>query len=123
MVAILLIFTLAIFSIPGHAYDDDWWEFGNFYQIYPRSFQDSDDDGIGDLKGITAKLDHLKNINVTGVWLSPIFTSPMKDFGYDISDFQAIDKIFGTMDDFETLSARANELNIKLILDFVPNHS
>ena len=102
---------------------DDWWEYGHFYQIYPRSFKDGDGDGVGDLKGIIENLAYLKTINVTGVWLSPIFKSPMKDFGYDIADFRDIDPIFGTLEDFERLTARAKELNIKIILDFVPNHS
>lgn len=124
MVKILLIFALVICSITVNAYEDyDWWECGNFYQIYPRSYKDSDGTGIGDLKGITSKLEHLKDINVTAAWLSPIFKSPMKDFGYDISDFRAIDERFGTMEDFERLTARAKELNIKIVLDFVPNHS
>ena len=101
---------------------DDWWENGHFYQVYPRSFQDSEGDGIGDLRGITSRLSYLKNINVTGVWLSPIFQSPMKDFGYDISDFRKIQREYGTMEDFDELAACCKELDVKLILDFVPNH-
>lgn len=101
---------------------DDWWEYGHFYQVYPRSFQDSDADGIGDLRGITSRLTYFKDIGVTGIWLSPIFQSPMKDFGYDISDFRKIQPEYGTMEDFEKLTARCKELDIKLILDFVPNH-
>ncbi|PNF21613.1 Maltase 2 [Cryptotermes secundus] len=101
----------------------DWWQTAVFYQIYPRSFRDSDGDGIGDLKGITEKLEHLKDIGVGGVWLSPIFKSPMADFGYDISDFQNIDAMFGTMEDFDNLLEKAKEFDIKVILDFVPNHS
>lgn len=102
---------------------DEWWEYGHFYQIYPRSFQDSDGDGIGDLTGITQRLPHLKDLGVTGVWLSPIFESPMFDFGYDISDFRKIQPEYGTMEDFERLIQQCKELDIKLILDFVPNHS
>ncbi|XP_037949098.1 maltase A3-like [Teleopsis dalmanni] len=101
----------------------DWWQTGQFYQIYPRSFMDSDGDGIGDLKGVTSKLEYLKDIGVTAAWLSPIFTSPMVDFGYDISDFYDIQPEYGTMDDFRELIARAKELDLKIILDFVPNHS
>lgn len=101
----------------------DWWEHGHFYQVYPRSFQDSDGDGIGDISGITQRLPYLKEIGVTGIWLSPIFLSPMLDFGYDISDFRAIDPQFGSMADFKRLVARSKELDIKIILDFVPNHT
>ncbi|XP_036334556.1 maltase A1-like [Rhagoletis pomonella] len=101
----------------------DWWQTAQFYQIYPRSFMDSNGDGIGDLKGITSRLDHLKDIGVTAAWLSPIFKSPMVDFGYDISDFYDIQDEYGTMDDFRELVAEANKKGIKIILDFVPNHS
>lgn len=101
----------------------DWWETGTFYQIYPRSFRDSDGDGVGDIKGIIEKLDHLKDLGITATWLSPIMKSPMVDFGYDISDFKDIDPIFGTMKDFEDLLKKAKQLGIKLIMDFVPNHS
>ncbi|XP_065369743.1 maltase A1-like [Calliphora vicina] len=101
----------------------DWWQTAEFYQIYPRSFMDSDGDGIGDLKGITSKLQYLKDIGVTAVWLSPIFTSPMVDFGYDISDFYGIQPEYGTIEDFRDMIEKANELDLKIILDFVPNHS
>lgn len=94
-----------------------------FYQIYPRSFKDSDGDGIGDLNGITSKLEYLKEIGVTATWLSPIFASPMVDFGYDISNFVEIHPEFGTMTDFDNMIKKANELGIKIVLDFVPNHS
>ncbi|XP_037034887.1 maltase A1-like [Bradysia coprophila] len=102
--------------------EDEWWENGHFYHIYVRSFQDSDNDGIGDLNGITSRLAYLKFIGVTGVWLSPIFKSPMVDFGYDISDFKVIQPEYGTMEDFGGLIDRCKELDIKLLLDFVPNH-
>ncbi|KAH8277620.1 hypothetical protein KR018_002246 [Drosophila ironensis] len=101
----------------------DWWQTAQFYQIYPRSFKDSDGDGIGDLNGITSKLEYLRDLGITAAWLSPIFTSPMVDFGYDISDFFDIQPEYGTLDDFRALIARANELGIKIVLDFVPNHS
>ncbi|KAL9920716.1 maltase A3-like [Glossina fuscipes fuscipes] len=100
-----------------------WWEIAAFYQIYPRSFKDSNGDGVGDLKGITEQLPYLKEIGINATWLSPIFPSPMADFGYDISNFTDIDPLFGTMQDFEDMVAKANELNVKIILDFVPNHS
>ncbi|XP_023166352.2 maltase A1 [Drosophila hydei] len=100
-----------------------WWENGNYYQIYPRSFRDSDGDGIGDLNGVTEKLQYLKDIGITAAWLSPIFKSPMVDFGYDIADFYQIHPEYGTMEDFERMIARAKEVGLKIILDFVPNHS
>ncbi|TDG41736.1 hypothetical protein AWZ03_011842 [Drosophila navojoa] len=103
--------------------DIDWWENAALYQIYPRSFQDSDGDGVGDLKGITQRLSYLKEIGITATWLSPIFKSPMSDFGYDISDFKEVDEIFGTMADFDAMMVEAKALGLKIILDFVPNHS
>ncbi|XP_055844470.1 maltase A2-like [Episyrphus balteatus] len=101
----------------------DWWEDASFYHLYPRSFKDSDGDGFGDLKGITEKLEYLKEIGITATWLSPIFKSPMLDMGYDISDFYDIDPLFGTMQDFDEMIKKAKKLGIKIILDFVPNHS
>lgn len=101
----------------------DWWETTAFYQIYPRSFKDSDGNGIGDLNGITQQLSYLKGIGINATWLSPIFQSPMADFGYDISDFYSIHSEYGNMTDFENLIKEAKELEIKIILDFVPNHT
>ncbi|CAG9566552.1 unnamed protein product [Danaus chrysippus] len=101
----------------------EWWETTVFYQIYPRSFMDSDGDGIGDLKGITSKLEYLKELGIGATWLSPMFQSPMYDFGYDISDFYKVHDEYGTMEDFDNLIKKANELDIKIVLDFVPNHS
>nr|AJR29308.1 alpha amylase [Antheraea pernyi] len=101
----------------------DWWETTIFYQIYPRSFKDSNGDGIGDLNGITENLQYLKDLGIGATWLSPIFKSPMYDFGYDIADFYAIQEEYGTMEDFDRLIAKANELDIKIVLDFVPNHT
>ncbi|XP_037934167.1 maltase A3-like [Teleopsis dalmanni] len=101
----------------------DWWQLAQFYQIYPRSFMDSDGDGIGDLKGITSKLSYLKEIGVAATWLSPIYKSPMVDFGYDIADFFDIQPEYGTLEDFDNLIKEANTLGLKIILDFVPNHS
>ncbi|MBV9560988.1 MAG: DUF3459 domain-containing protein [Bradyrhizobium sp.] len=100
-----------------------WWRRGIFYQIYPRSFQDSDANGIGDLPGIIGRLRYLKDLGVDALWLSPIFPSPMADFGYDISDYTAIDPVFGTMADFDRLVAQAHASGLKLILDLVPNHT
>src|SRR5689334_15969033 len=83
--------------------DLDWWRGAVIYQIYPRSFQDSNGDGIGDLPGITSRLAHVADLGADAVWLSPFFTSPMKDFGYDVSDYRGVDPIFGTIEDFDAL--------------------
>jgi alpha-glucosidase len=100
-----------------------WWRRGVIYQVYPRSFADADGDGVGDLRGIAGRLDHLAWLGVDGVWLSPIYRSPMKDFGYDISDHTAIDPRFGTLEDFEALVAGVHQRGLKVLLDFVPNHT
>lgn len=100
-----------------------WWQAGVIYQIYPRSFQDSDGDGIGDLRGILHRLDHLAGLGVDALWLSPIFPSPMADFGYDVADYTGIDPRFGTMADFDALLEGCHRRGLKLLLDFVPNHS
>ena len=100
-----------------------WWQTGIIYQIYPRSFQDSDQDGVGDLRGIIDRLDYLKDLGVDCVWLSPIFSSPMADFGYDISDYCAIHPLFGTMQDFDELIGEVHKRGMKLLLDLVPNHT
>ncbi|MBS7700072.1 MULTISPECIES: alpha-amylase family glycosyl hydrolase [unclassified Chelatococcus] len=101
----------------------EWWQRAVIYQIYPRSFQDSDGDGIGDLRGITSRLPYLVELGIDAIWLSPIFSSPMNDFGYDISDYTAIDPIFGSLSDLDQLLAAAHDLGLKVILDLVPNHT
>ena len=100
-----------------------WWQDGIIYQIYPRSFQDSNGDGIGDLRGVMRRLDYLKGLGIKAIWISPIYPSPMADFGYDISDYKGIWPTFGTMADFDELLQRIHEAGMKLILDLVPNHS
>ncbi len=100
-----------------------WWRDGIIYQIYPRSFQDSNNDGFGDLPGITSRLDYLADLGVDAIWLSPIYPSPDKDFGYDVSDYVGIDPQFGTMEDFENLVSQAHQRGIHVILDLVLNHT
>lgn len=102
---------------------DRWWHGAVIYQIYPRSFLDSNGDGIGDLPGITARLEHVASLGVDAIWLSPFFTSPMRDFGYDVADYCDVDPIFGTLADFDALVARAHDLGIKVIIDQVYSHS
>jgi alpha-glucosidase len=103
--------------------DTPWWQTAVIYQIYPRSFQDSNGDGIGDLRGIIGRLGHLAELGVDAIWLSPIFPSPMADFGYDITNYTDIDPIFGSLDDFDELLAAAHDRGLKLLLDLVPNHT
>uniref|UniRef100_A0A182MQP9 alpha-glucosidase n=1 Tax=Anopheles culicifacies TaxID=139723 RepID=A0A182MQP9_9DIPT len=101
----------------------DWWKTAVLYQIYPRSFYDTDGNGVGDIRGVTAKLQYLKDTGIDATWLSPIFKSPQRDFGYDVSDFLEVDPLFGTNEDLEELFAEAQKLGLKIVLDFVPNHS
>jgi len=103
--------------------DLSWWKRAVIYQVYPRSFQDSNGDGIGDLEGIRARLDYFVDLGVDAIWISPIYPSPMADFGYDVADYCGIDPIFGTMEDFDHLLEKAHQRGLRLILDFVPNHT
>jgi alpha-glucosidase len=100
-----------------------WWQTAVMYQVYPRSFQDSDGDGVGDLRGIRRRLPHFAELGVDAVWISPIFPSPMADFGYDISDYTGIDPLFGTLEEFDALLRAAHEQGLKVLLDLVPNHT
>ncbi|WP_286929435.1 MULTISPECIES: glycoside hydrolase family 13 protein [Aeromicrobium] len=106
-----------------HTTTPAWWRDAVIYQVYPRSWADSDGDGIGDLPGITAHLDHLVALGVDAVWLSPFYTSPQNDAGYDVADYRDVDPLFGTLADFDALAARAHELGLRVIVDLVPNHS
>jgi alpha-glucosidase len=103
--------------------DEFWWRQGIFYQVYPRSFQDSNGDGVGDIAGIIGRLPYLLELGIDAIWLSPIFPSPMADFGYDIADYTGIDPLFGTMADFDALISAAHGAGLKIILDLVPNHT
>ncbi|NQY61252.1 alpha-glucosidase family protein [Cognatishimia sp.] len=101
----------------------DWWRGGVIYQIYPRSFQDSNGDGIGDLKGITSRLDYIESLGVDAIWISPFFKSPMKDFGYDVSDYRDVDPMFGTLADFDELLDKAHARGIRIMIDLVLSHT
>jgi len=125
-VGIFLMGLIAAAQTATHAVDEQghqWWQHAVFYEIYPRSFADSNNDGIGDLKGITSKLDYLKDLGVDAIWISPCFPSPQVDFGYDVSDYENIDPMYGTLADFDTLASEAKKRGIHIILDFVVNHT
>jgi alpha-glucosidase len=128
----MLLLTLAALGLPSAAQNHpntvdseghQWWQHAVFYEIYPRSFADSNNDGIGDLKGITSKLDYLQSLGIDAIWISPCFPSPQQDFGYDVSDYENIDPMYGTLADFDTLAAEAKKRGIHIILDFVVNHT
>ena len=110
-------------SLQGAKAADEWWRGAVIYQIYPRSFRDTNADGVGDLKGILEGLDYIASLGVDGIWISPFFTSPMKDFGYDIADYCGIDPTFGDFDDFDRLIERAHELRLKVLIDQVYSHT
>jgi alpha-glucosidase len=100
-----------------------WWRRGAIYEIYPRSFQDSDGDGVGDLTGITARLPYVRALGVDAIWLTPVYASPQRDFGYDVTDHTAIDPLYGTLADFDALVARAHGLGLRVVMDYIPNHT
>jgi alpha-glucosidase len=110
-------------ALPARSNDGPWWKHAAIYEIYPRSFQDSTGDGIGDLKGITQRLSYLQSLGINAVWLSPIYPSPQIDFGYDISDYENIDPQYGTLADFDNMVAQAKERHIRIIMDMVMNHT
>jgi alpha-glucosidase len=122
VVSILLAFS---FLAPVHAQDNShpWWQRAVFYEIYPRSFADSNNDGLGDLLGITAKLDYLRTLGVDAIWISPCYPSPQFDFGYDVADYENIDPMYGTLADFDVLAREAHKRGIRIIMDFVVNHT
>ena len=99
------------------SFDQPWWKGAVIYQIYPRSYQDTTGNGVGDLSGITSRLEHVASLGVDGIWISPFFTSPMKDFGYDVADYCNIDPVFGSLADFDRLLDKAHRLGLKVIID------
>jgi alpha-glucosidase len=101
----------------------EWWRSGVIYQIYPRSFADQSGDGMGDLPGITSRLPKLKELGIDAIWLSPFYTSPQKDAGYDVADYRGVDPLFGTLQDFDLMVSKAHELGLRVMIDLVPNHS
>src|SRR5712692_988374 len=108
---------------PVDAEGHPWWQHAVFYEIYPRSFADSNDDGVGDLKGITSNLNYLKSLGVDAIWITPCYPSPQVDFGYDVSDYENIDPMYGTLKDFDKLQGEATKRGIRIIMDFVINHT
>jgi alpha-glucosidase len=107
----------------GDGWARPWWHGAVFYQIYVRSFADSNDDGIGDLPGITSRLEYLKRLGVDAIWITPFYPSPQKDHGYDIADYFDVNPEYGTLVDFDNLVERAHELRLKVLIDLVPNHT
>src|SRR5271166_4274146 len=107
----------------GHPAGDEWWRHAVIYEIYPRSLQDSDGDGIGDIKGITSRLDYLHDLGIDAIWITPMYPLPGVDYGYDISDYTSIDPAYGSMADFDNLVAEAQKRGIRVIMDYVINHT
>src|SRR6185369_17671780 len=101
----------------------EWWQGALIYQIYPRSYLDTNGDGVGDLPGIIEKLDYVASLGIEAIWVSPFFKSPMADFGYDIADYRAVDPLFGTLADFDALLAKAHGLGLRVMIDQVPSHT
>jgi alpha-glucosidase len=107
----------------SHGHDVRWWQTATVYEIYPRSFADSNGDGVGDLPGITSKLDHLAWLGVDAIWIAPFYPSPMVDFGYDIANYTDVDPVSGSLSDFDDLLTSAHARNIRILVDYVPNHT
>jgi alpha-glucosidase len=120
---LFILLSISIASIAQEGTGVEWWKSAVIYEIYPRSFQDSDGNGVGDLNGITNRLDYLKGLGIDAIWITPMFPSPQVDFGYDVSDYTSIDPQYGTMADFDRLVAEGKKRNIRIIVDLVPNHT
>src|SRR2546430_10990601 len=130
LVSILALLIILSFSAFGAAQtraadpeNHKWWQNAVFYEIYPRSFADSNNDGVGDLKGISSKMAYLHDLGVDAIWISPCIPSPQVDFGYDVSDYENIDPMYGTLTDFDRMVAEGKQQGVRIILDFVVNHS
>jgi alpha-glucosidase len=128
--AVLLILLAVLGTAPfrgqeaaGPSLTEPWWKHGVIYEVYPRSFQDSNGDGVGDMKGITSRLDYLKDLGIDAIWITPMYPSPQVDFGYDIANYEAFDPQYGTMADFDRLVSEAKKRNIRVIMDYVANHT
>jgi alpha-glucosidase len=121
--ALFLTTSIAAQTKPVDAEGHQWWQHAVFYEVYPRSFADSDNDGVGDLKGITSRMEYLHDLGVDAIWITPCFPSPQVDFGYDVSDYENIDPMYGTLADFDSMVAEGNKRGVRIILDFVVNHS
>ena len=113
----------ALASVAQGGQADPWWRHAGFYEIYPRSFADSNEDGVGDLKGITGKLDYLRDLGIDAIWITPCYPSPQFDFGYDVADYQNIDPMYGTLADFDDLAREAHKRGMRVVMDLVVNHS
>src|SRR5919201_3640420 len=109
--------------VAEHGSDDQWWRDAVFYQVYVRSFADSNGDGVGDIPGITSRLGYLHDLGVDAIWLTPFYPSPQADHGYDVANYVDVDPRFGTLEDFDELIAAAHECDLRVIVDIVPNHS
>src|ERR1700687_2437062 len=107
----------------AHKSQDPWWKHAVIYEIYPRSFQDSNGDGVGDINGITSRLDYVRGPGIDDLWIRPMYPAPLVDFGYDISDYSSIDPLYGTLADFDRLVTEAKKRNIRVIMDFVPDNT
>ncbi len=122
-ILLLVLTSLGVEAQTSSSTDAPWWKHAVLYEIYPRSFADSNNDGIGDLQGITSKLTYLKDLGIDAIWISPCYPSPQKDFGYDVSDYENIDPMYGTLADFDVLEQKARQDHIRIIMDFVLNHT